>query len=167
MIITMRTMWSAWMASPPPLPLETTAQSPSRIINKRTTCPVWILTIQRLLTNEVCVSVWTDNFRAAFNFTRRSHIKKKLVKTLKELSETERQRLLDSDDFLSFFTRNTRILEKALEQDDIFFEYGAGDKNKEYDIVYTLSINQKNLIFLYLFWKSCGNGSSTKIGPRI
>ena len=67
------------------------------------------------------------------------------------MSETERQRLLDSDDFLSFFTRNTRILEKALEQDDIFFEYGAGDKNKEYDIVYTLSINQKNLIFLYLF----------------
>jgi len=47
------------------------------------------------------------------------------------LNEDERQRLLDSDDFLSFFTRNTRILEKALEQDDIFFEYGAGDTNNE------------------------------------
>ena len=47
------------------------------------------------------------------------------------LNEDERQKLLDSDDFLSFFTKNTRILEKALEQDDIFFEYGAGDKNKE------------------------------------
>jgi hypothetical protein len=47
------------------------------------------------------------------------------------INEDERQKLLDSDDFLSFFTRNTRILEKALEQDDIFFEYGASDSNKE------------------------------------
>lgn len=47
------------------------------------------------------------------------------------LNEEDRQKLLDSEDFLSFFTRNTRILEKALEQDDIFFEYGASDSNKE------------------------------------
>lgn len=49
----------------------------------------------------------------------------------KELSDEERQRMLDSDDFLNFFMRNTRILEKALDQDDIFFEYGANDKNTE------------------------------------
>lgn len=50
---------------------------------------------------------------------------------IKEINEEERQRLMESDEFLSFFTRNTRILEKALEQDDIFFEYGARDKNTE------------------------------------
>lgn len=47
------------------------------------------------------------------------------------LNDDERQRHLESDDFLSFFTRNTRILEKALEQDDIFFEYGANDTTNE------------------------------------
>ena len=45
-----------------------------------------------------------------------------------EISDEERQRLLDSDDFMNFFMRNTRILEKALDQDDIFFEYGASKK---------------------------------------
>ena len=53
------------------------------------------------------------------------------MKAYREISDDERQRLLESDDFLNFFTRNTRILEKALEQDDIFFEYGANDKNNE------------------------------------
>jgi hypothetical protein len=51
---------------------------------------------------------------------------------LKEVNEEERLRLLESDDFLSFFKRNARILEKALDQDDIFFEYGASEKNAEY-----------------------------------
>jgi hypothetical protein len=51
---------------------------------------------------------------------------------LKELNEDERQRVIESDEFLSFFMRNTKILEKALEQDDIFFQYGAIDKNSEY-----------------------------------
>ena len=57
-----------------------------------------------------------------------------LVKQFKDvsISEDERQRMLESDDFFDFFTRNTRILEKALEQDDIFFEYGASDTNKEW-----------------------------------
>jgi len=49
-------------------------------------------------------------------------------KTKVEISDEERQRLLDSDDFMNFFMRNTRILEKALDQDDIFFEYGASKK---------------------------------------
>lgn len=55
------------------------------------------------------------------------------LKQLKDmtLNDDERQRHLESDDFLSFFTRNTRILEKALEQDDIFFEYGANDTTNE------------------------------------
>jgi len=47
--------------------------------------------------------------------------------TLKELDDDERQRMIDSDDFMSFFMRNAKILEKALDQDDIFFEYGATD----------------------------------------
>jgi hypothetical protein len=48
------------------------------------------------------------------------------------MNEEERQRVVESDDFLSFFMKNTKILEKALEQDDIFFQYGAIDKNNEY-----------------------------------
>lgn len=60
------------------------------------------------------------------------------------MSDEERQRLLESDDFLSFFMRNTRILEKALDQDDIFFEYGASDKNNEYDF-------PTNLDYIVLF----------------
>ena len=51
---------------------------------------------------------------------------------LKELSEEERGRVVESDEFLNFFMRNSKILEKALEQDDIFFEYGAIDKNNEH-----------------------------------
>ena len=50
---------------------------------------------------------------------------------IKEMSDEERNRLLQSDEFLNFFTKNTRILEKALDQDDIFFEYGASDKKNE------------------------------------
>ena len=55
---------------------------------------------------------------------------------IKELNEEERQRTVDSEEFLSFFTRNTRILEKALEQDDIFFEYGAIEKSNEYKTIW-------------------------------
>lgn len=49
---------------------------------------------------------------------------------LKELSDEEKQRAIESDEFLNFFMRNTRILEKALDQDDIFFEYGAKETNE-------------------------------------
>jgi hypothetical protein len=60
-------------------------------------------------------------------------IKQKKVKSMsiKELSEEERHRAIESEEFLSFFTRNTKILEKALDQDDIFFEYGASETNNE------------------------------------
>lgn len=52
-----------------------------------------------------------------------------LVKALqiKEITDEERQLTIQSDEFLNFFMKNTRILEKALDQDDIFFEYGAKD----------------------------------------
>lgn len=45
----------------------------------------------------------------------------------KEMDDDERQRLIESDEFMGFFMRSTKILEKALDQDDIFFEYGATD----------------------------------------
>jgi hypothetical protein len=32
---------------------------------------------------------------------------------------------------MTFFTKNTRILERALDQDDIFLDYGGVDTNKE------------------------------------
>ncbi len=47
--------------------------------------------------------------------------------SLKEMDEDERQRLIESDEFLNFFMRNSKILEKALDQDNIFIEYGATD----------------------------------------
>ena len=50
---------------------------------------------------------------------------------LKELNEEERQKVVESEEFLNFFMKNTKILEKALEQDDIFFQYGAIDKNNQ------------------------------------
>lgn len=50
---------------------------------------------------------------------------------IKELSEDERQRMIDSDDFLNFFMKSTKLLEKALDQEDIFFEYGASETNNE------------------------------------
>jgi hypothetical protein len=43
--------------------------------------------------------------------------------------------MLESEKFLYFFNKNTRILEKALEQDNIFCEYGADDKSEEYKTV--------------------------------
>jgi len=60
-----------------------------------------------------------------------SHLFKVKLMQLKEVNEEERLRMLESDDFLNFFKRNARILEKALDQDDIFFEYGASEKNAE------------------------------------
>lgn len=84
------------------------------------------------------------------------------LKQFKDLSlnEEERQRLLDSDDFLNFFTKNTRILEKALEQDDIFFEYGANDTNNEViETGQVLNVNRefsddrwRNRIVTWLDW---------------
>ena len=55
----------------------------------------------------------------------------KKVKKAKDLSDEDKQKMLETDEFMNFFMRNTRILEKALDQDDIFFEYGASDKNNE------------------------------------
>lgn len=46
------------------------------------------------------------------------------------MDDDERQRLIDSEEFLSFFMRSSKLLEKALDQDDIFFEYGATDNNE-------------------------------------
>jgi hypothetical protein len=51
-------------------------------------------------------------------------------KTL-ELPEDEKTKIIQNDEFLKFFTKNVRILEKALDQDDIFFDYAGNDRNKE------------------------------------
>ncbi|XP_078737680.1 cytoplasmic dynein 1 intermediate chain 1-like isoform X2 [Lampetra fluviatilis] len=45
-----------------------------------------------------------------------------------ELTEEEKQQILASHDFLGFFTRSTRIIERALaEEGDIFFDYSGRD----------------------------------------
>ena len=53
-----------------------------------------------------------------------------IIKGIKEINNEETQRLLESDDFFNFFIRNTRILEKALDQDDIFTEYGSAKETE-------------------------------------
>ena len=46
----------------------------------------------------------------------------------RELTEEERQQILHSSDFQSFFDCSVRVMERALaEDDDIFFDYGGRD----------------------------------------
>ncbi|XP_032800218.1 cytoplasmic dynein 1 intermediate chain 1-like isoform X4 [Petromyzon marinus] len=50
-----------------------------------------------------------------------------------ELTEEEKEQVLHSDDFLNFFDRTSRIMERALaEHQDIFFDYSGRD-NEEID----------------------------------
>lgn len=45
-----------------------------------------------------------------------------------ELTEEEKQQILHSEEFLSFFDHSTRIVERALsEQINIFFDYSGRD----------------------------------------
>lgn len=46
----------------------------------------------------------------------------------RELTEEEKQQILHSEEFLSFFDHSTRIVERALsEQINIFFDYSGRD----------------------------------------
>lgn len=54
-----------------------------------------------------------------------------LPKKIVELPDDEKTKIIQNDEFLKFFTKNVRILEKALDQDDIFFDYAGNDRNKE------------------------------------
>ena len=64
---------------------------------------------------------------------------------IKEATDEDRIKILQNEEFMRFFSRNTRILEKALDQDDIFFDYGGLDKHKEYAIANLSSNNLNNL----------------------
>lgn len=47
---------------------------------------------------------------------------------LRELTEEERQQILHSSDFQSFFDCSIRVMERALAEDGgIFFDYGGRD----------------------------------------
>lgn len=50
---------------------------------------------------------------------------------IKEANDEERIRAIQSEDFSKFFSKNAKILERALDQDDIFFDYSGADRNKE------------------------------------
>ncbi|CAF0703857.1 unnamed protein product [Brachionus calyciflorus] len=78
---------------------------------------------------------------------------------IKEITEEERQKAIESDDFLNFFMKNTRILEKALDQDDIFFEYGAKETTEIIETGQAFKLNRefyddrwKNRIVTWLDW---------------
>uniref|UniRef100_A0A8C6PZ24 Dynein, cytoplasmic 1, intermediate chain 2b n=1 Tax=Nothobranchius furzeri TaxID=105023 RepID=A0A8C6PZ24_NOTFU len=60
----------------------------------------------------------------------------KQVYTPKELTEEEKLQVLHSDEFLSFFERSSRVLERALaEQVDVCFDYSGRDlEDKEGDL---------------------------------
>uniref|UniRef100_A0AAR2IUB8 Dynein cytoplasmic 1 intermediate chain 1 n=1 Tax=Pygocentrus nattereri TaxID=42514 RepID=A0AAR2IUB8_PYGNA len=51
-----------------------------------------------------------------------------LISILKELTEEEKQQIIHSEDFLIFFDRSIRVMERALAEDsDIFFDYSGRD----------------------------------------
>lgn len=47
--------------------------------------------------------------------------------TPKELTEEEKLQVLHSDDFVSFFERGSRIVERALAEQDVCFDYSGRD----------------------------------------
>lgn len=51
----------------------------------------------------------------------------------KELTEEEKQQIVHSEDFLVFFNRSIRVVERTLAEDiDIFFDYSGRDmENKD------------------------------------
>ncbi len=51
----------------------------------------------------------------------------------KDIGDDEKTRIIQSDDFAKFLSKNTRILERALDQDDIFFDYAGKEKNTEFE----------------------------------
>ncbi|RNA37259.1 cytoplasmic dynein 1 intermediate chain 2-like isoform X9 [Brachionus plicatilis] len=78
---------------------------------------------------------------------------------IKEISEDEKQKAIQTDEFMTFFMRNTRILEKALDQDDIFFEYGAKETSEIIETGQAFKLNcefhddrWKNRIVTWLDW---------------
>lgn len=49
--------------------------------------------------------------------------------TARELSEQDKQTVMDSDKFQDFFLRTSRIIERALDdENDIFFDYSGADR---------------------------------------
>lgn len=48
---------------------------------------------------------------------------------MKDLTEDEKKQILISEDFQSFFSRTTRIVERVLAEndDDVYVDYAGGD----------------------------------------
>ncbi|CAL8397175.1 unnamed protein product [Gadus morhua 'NCC'] len=67
----------------------------------------------------------------------------------RELTEEERQQILHSSDFQSFFDCSVRVMERALaEDDDIFFEYGGRDlDDKEGELAGGSSLSLSRLFY--------------------
>ncbi|KAL0961880.1 hypothetical protein UPYG_G00332810 [Umbra pygmaea] len=68
---------------------------------------------------------------------------------IRELTEEERQQILKSEEFLSFFDCSFRVMERALaEQADIFFDYSGRDlDNKEGDLQGGSSLSLSRLFY--------------------
>uniref|UniRef100_A0A8C5BJ08 Dynein cytoplasmic 1 intermediate chain 1 n=1 Tax=Gadus morhua TaxID=8049 RepID=A0A8C5BJ08_GADMO len=67
----------------------------------------------------------------------------------RELTEEERQQILHSSDFQSFFDCSVRVMERALaEDDDIFFDYGGRDlDDKEGELAGGSSLSLSRLFY--------------------
>ncbi|XP_062291303.1 cytoplasmic dynein 1 intermediate chain 1 isoform X2 [Scomber scombrus] len=68
---------------------------------------------------------------------------------LRELTEEERQQILHSSEFQSFFDCSIRVMERALAEDgDIFFDYGGRDlEDKEGDLAGGSSLSFSRLFY--------------------
>lgn len=59
-------------------------------------------------------------------FSTYMHFSLKLL--VPEFSEEEKQQILNSEDFTTFFNKSTRLVERMLTEDmDIFTDYSGGD----------------------------------------
>ncbi|KAM6959439.1 dynein cytoplasmic 1 intermediate chain 1a isoform 3-T3 [Aplochiton taeniatus] len=67
----------------------------------------------------------------------------------RELTEEEKQQILHSEDFLSFFDCSIRVMERALAEDsDIFFDYSGKDlEDKEGDLLGGSSLSFSRLFY--------------------
>lgn len=68
----------------------------------------------------------------------------------RELTEEEKQQILHSEEFLIFFDRTIRVIERALAEDsDIFFDYSGRELEEKDGLVSCVQL-KKNTVISYL-----------------
>lgn len=66
----------------------------------------------------------------------------------RELTEEEKQQVLHSEEFLIFFDRTIRVIERALAEDsDIFFDYSGRDVEEKDGSVIFPFLKYKSIVY--------------------